>query len=58
MKSKRNMKLVLIFVAVMSNNMTIWGAVTGNPAGVIAGFAGLSAVWLWFEILEKRKHDG
>ncbi len=54
MKSKRNMKLTLVFVAIMSNNILVWGAVTANPAGVIAGFAGLSAVWVWYKILEKE----
>ncbi len=54
MKSKRNMKVALIVVAVMSNNMILWGCWQREPAGIIAGIAGLSAVWLWFKILENE----
>lgn len=55
MKSKRNMKIALIVVAVMSNNMIVWGAVTESSAGLIAGVAGLSAVWVWYKILKRKQ---
>ncbi len=49
------MKLGLIFVAVFSNAIIIWGCITREPAGIIAGIAGLSAVWLWFKMLENEE---